>query len=86
MAIKTLRKYAPRSPWQLLPNGSFGIAFRKRLVGQQNYGVAFRINNNRGGDLSQRFVGYVQDDLTGIARLRIKIFGHVGGYEEPYDS
>lgn len=56
-----------------VPTGSYGLCMRKSFAGQDKYGVAIRLN----GPNNDRFVIYIQDDLTDIAEFNQKIMGHV---------
>jgi hypothetical protein len=53
--------------------GDFGLAVRKTSAGPDKMGVAIRLQ----GEFNDKFVKYIQDDLTGLLRYRIKIMGHV---------
>lgn len=55
-----------------LPAGSYGIAIRKTFAGQEKYGVAIRLN----GAINEKFVCYVQDNLSTLLEFRIKLMGH----------
>lgn len=61
--------YVPRS----VPLGAYGISVRKTFAGPEKYGVAMRLE----GLKNRKFVKYIQDDLTGILRYRLKVMGHV---------
>ena len=61
--------YTTRSGGQ----GSFGMSVRKTFAGQDKYGVTIRLD----GTTHDMFVAYIQDNLTGLARFRMKVMGHV---------
>jgi len=55
-----------------LPLGSYGLSARKIIAGQDHYGTILRLT----GITQDRFAVYIQDDLTGITRWRIRVMGH----------
>jgi hypothetical protein len=54
-------------------SGDFGLAIRKTSAGQDKLGVAIRLD----GELNDKFIKSLQDDLSSLVRYRIKIMGHV---------
>jgi len=62
-------QYVPRS----LPAGSYGLSLRKSFGGEDKYGVVIRLE----GETNDRFVQYVQDDLTDLLDYYQKIMGHI---------
>jgi len=62
-------EYTNRSGGQ----GNYGVSFWKKSSGFENLGVTIRLD----GSMNDTLCTYVQDDLTGIIRFRIKILGHI---------
>lgn len=53
--------------------GAYGMSYRKSFSGTDKYGVVIRLEGLR----NDRFVVYIQDDLTGIVEFQIKVMGHI---------
>jgi len=53
--------------------GDWGLTYRKSFAGPDKYGVAIRLD----GLTNDKFVVYIQDNLTSITEFGIKIMGHI---------
>ena len=65
--------YDTKYPIRSGGGGSFGFNVRKTVAGKDKQGIVITLD----GLTSDRFVKYTQDDLTGLARYRIKVFGDI---------
>lgn len=55
------------------PQGGYGLSVRKSFNGMDKYGVVVRLV----GALNEKFVVYVQDDLSQFVDFGIKVMGHI---------